>query len=84
MVWSADQGSSSVMWTRLRRLATRRSAWSEIPDEAASEMTATSFLPAMKASFSCRLIFSMATWRRDRDRVRGTRDRGRGREGYVG
>ena len=41
---SALHGSSSVMWTRLRWLVQRlwfRSAWSEIPLEAASEMMAT-------------------------------------------
>mmetsp|Transcript_79161 Transcript_79161/g.191468 ORF Transcript_79161/g.191468 Transcript_79161/m.191468 type:complete len:316 (+) Transcript_79161:1317-2264(+) len=63
MAWSALHGSSSVMCTRRRRFCTRRSACSEMPEEAASEMMATSFSPAMKADFSCRLMRSIATSR---------------------
>ena len=50
MHWSADHGSSSVMCTRLRWLGTRRSAWSEIPLDAASEMMATSCGGGTRAS----------------------------------
>ena len=46
--WSAAQGSCKVMCTRLRWLATRRSACREMPALAASEMMATSFLPSWK------------------------------------
>ena len=55
---SALQGNSSVMWTRRDKFVTRRSAWREIPELAASEMTANGFRPIMKWSFSTRLIFS--------------------------
>mmetsp|Transcript_21340 Transcript_21340/g.62938 ORF Transcript_21340/g.62938 Transcript_21340/m.62938 type:complete len:256 (-) Transcript_21340:1011-1778(-) len=63
MHWSADHGSSSVMCSRLRVFGTRRSACSEMPDEAASEMMATSLRPSMKAFFSARLMRSIATIR---------------------
>lgn len=46
MARSADQGSSSVRCRRRLWLAQRRSACSEMPAEAASEMMATSFWPA--------------------------------------
>mmetsp|Transcript_7569 Transcript_7569/g.23809 ORF Transcript_7569/g.23809 Transcript_7569/m.23809 type:complete len:295 (+) Transcript_7569:1373-2257(+) len=51
---SADHGSSSVMCTRRRRFVTRAwfSAWSEIPDDAASEIIATSFRPLWNSSRS--------------------------------
>jgi len=54
IVLSADQGSSSVMWTRRRWFLTRAafSAWSEMPDDAASEMMATSLRPAWNSSRS--------------------------------
>ena len=51
-ILSADQASSSVMWKRRAWLAKRESAWSEMPEEAASEMTATFLCPLRKASFS--------------------------------
>mmetsp|Transcript_8926 Transcript_8926/g.29614 ORF Transcript_8926/g.29614 Transcript_8926/m.29614 type:complete len:336 (+) Transcript_8926:3294-4301(+) len=49
------------MCSRWRVFAKRGSAWSEMPDEAASEMIATRFVPAMKASFSAMLIWSCET-----------------------
>lgn len=50
MVW--DFGMSNTFKTHLR------SAWSEMPVDAASEMIAMFFSPAMKLSFSFRLIMS--------------------------
>ena len=43
------------MWTRVRWLATFMSACSEMPVDAASLITATSFSPFWKASFSAML-----------------------------
>ena len=60
-ILSADQASSSVMCSRWRVFAKRGSAWREMPDEAASEMIATRFVPPMKASFSAMLIWSCET-----------------------
>mmetsp|Transcript_45285 Transcript_45285/g.92434 ORF Transcript_45285/g.92434 Transcript_45285/m.92434 type:complete len:288 (+) Transcript_45285:1918-2781(+) len=57
---SALHGSSRVMWTRWRWFFTRRSAWSEMPVEAASLMMATSFSPAMNRFFSVMLSASVA------------------------
>mmetsp|Transcript_35323 Transcript_35323/g.112960 ORF Transcript_35323/g.112960 Transcript_35323/m.112960 type:complete len:223 (+) Transcript_35323:1631-2299(+) len=49
------------MCSRWRVFAKRGSAWSEMPDEAASEMIATRFVPPIKASFSAMLIWSCET-----------------------
>lgn len=54
MALSALQGSSMVMCTRRRPLPAPRTACSEMPVDAASLMMATSFLPAMNRSFSCK------------------------------
>ena len=51
-VLSADHASSAVMCTRMRWFATFMSACSEMPVDAASLITATSFSPFWKASFS--------------------------------
>lgn len=66
MARSADQGSSSVMWTRRRWFRTRRSLCREMPLEAASEMMATSFSPSMKRCFSVRFSVSSGTSISDR------------------
>ena len=61
MALSADQGSSSVRCTRRRWFGMRRSAWSEMPADAASEMMATSFSPSQKHFFSCMFCISSET-----------------------
>ena len=61
MALSADQGNSSVMWTRRRWFATLLSACNEIPADAASEIIATCFSPPLKACFSCMFCISKET-----------------------
>ena len=67
MALSADHGSSSVMCTLRFLFLTLLSAWSEMPLDAASEMTATHFSPDMNLSFSARLSVSSGTSCSDRD-----------------
>ena len=45
------------MWNRRAWLAKREAAWSEMPEEAASEMTATFLCPLRKASFFADFLF---------------------------
>lgn len=51
-----------MMCTRRRWFFALESAWSEIPVDAASLMSATSFLPSWKASFSRMLRLSIWKW----------------------
>ena len=71
-ILSADHASSSVMCSRFLTFLKRGSACSEMPLDAASEMTATAFFPDRKSDFSL-----MLTWSRGGEIVlaRGERER---------